>query len=244
MICEKKLERLFFTHLLDPYFSNSKTEFIIFHPARVPAHRLVLCAANEHFAEHFTKTTPEQQTTEIYFENVSQDILFMMIDFCYTGEIDVTNANVDTILAAAHEFQFFNLKQKCAEYCKTILRPKHCLWIWPLAEKYELNELSELAFQQALLHFLDIWQYESLKYLEIHQIRALLSHDLLNIESEEDVFNAVVEWIEFNLEERMPQIQDVLETVRVGLITNSVSKTIKTMLLLAVTFFIPINPCF
>lgn len=55
--------------------------------------------------------------------------------------------------------------------------------------------------------------------LPVNQLMDIISSDELNVRSEEQVFNAVMAWVKYNVTERRPFLGQVLEHVRLPLLS-------------------------
>lgn len=185
-----------------------------------------MSAASEYFAALFTNEMKEKYATDVLLKDVDGVTLLHLIAFCYTGEIKIIEDNVDGVLEAAHTFRLTPLVQQCSAYYEHNLNSSNCLWIWALAKLYSFSKLVHLASNMASDHFTDVVTGDEFKHMESELLLELLSNDRVNVDSEEDIFNALVVWMEFELTERMPHIQDLMKTVRVTHLSNAVCKFI------------------
>lgn len=62
----------------------------------------------------------ESEESEITINGVRGDILQLLADFCYSGQITVDNENVDEVVAAATLLQFNEVIEICAEQYLTL----------------------------------------------------------------------------------------------------------------------------
>lgn len=165
----------------------------------------------------------EKYQSEIELENLYGDILLNIIEFCYTGKIEINEENVDGLVAAADMLHFVNLKKKCTEYYHDHLDITNCLGIIALSEQYGLDELQTTAYKLAFDYFVEVTAAAEFEHLPFDNLLKLISSDDVNVDTEEDVFNAVIKWIEFDLKGRQIYVRDLIKAVRVGHIRNSVN---------------------
>lgn len=159
--------------------------------------------------------------------------LLSVIEFCYTGEIQINQSNVDNLLVAAQIFHFKQLEQKCSEY---YLTPANCLRYLKIAESdgYDFDTFKEMVKAYALDHFIEVVGCEEFHHIESQHLKELLSNDNLNVDSEEDVFEALAEWVEYDLSERESSFPELIRVIRVKQLRKSVS-----VFILLIRFFVP-----
>lgn len=102
----------------------------------------------------------------------------------------------------------------------TVLNSSNCLSLWALAKQYDFD--AGLARLLAFEHFLDVVSGNEFKYMEVELLSEFLSSNKVNVDSEEDVFRALVIWMEFDLLNRLPHVQRLIQTIRVGQLNRSV----------------------
>lgn len=71
-------------------------------------------------------------------------------------------------------------------------------------------------------YFRDVVTGDEFKQMDSDLLRELLSNDNVYVDSEVDIFNALVVWTEIDIAERMHYIQDLMQAVRVRLLKKSV----------------------
>lgn len=64
----------------------------------------------------FIANATEKTEKEIILSQISGDNLKQLIDFCYTGVIDINLENVYELLEAASQIQLTYIEMKCKEY--------------------------------------------------------------------------------------------------------------------------------
>lgn len=87
----------------------------IFH--RFPVHRIVMATSSEYFETLLAPHVVEGRKDEVIIEDIDGPTLKSIIDYCYTGCIDITEENVDSIFAAASKSEFTELVRRCRKFC-------------------------------------------------------------------------------------------------------------------------------
>lgn len=183
---------------------------------RILAHRVILCSANENFDEYFRIGAPDKHRNFFQIEGITEAALLSLIEFCYTGEIYINQHTVDDLLVAARIFRFKRLKQKCTEH---YLCPANCL--------LKLNNADDMLKKKmrsyALDHFMEVVNCEEFRQLDRQQLSDLLRNDNINVDSEEDVFEALADWCEHEISERKSMMPELIGMVRMNRLDKSVS---------------------
>ena len=85
------------------------------------------------------------------------------------------------------------------------------------ADTHSCRELLLIADRYTQQHFIDVKESEEFLFLPINQLIDIISNDELNMTSEEDVFNAVMQWISCDLQQSksdLPKVNIYLDEVQ------------------------------
>lgn len=83
---------------------------------RVSAHRIVLSASSAYFSAMFFGSLRESHQEEIKLGEVLGEPLQMLIQYCYTGTIELREDNVETLLATACLLQLTSVVSACCNF--------------------------------------------------------------------------------------------------------------------------------
>lgn len=179
----------------------------------------------------FTGELAESRQTEVTIRDIDEQAMELLIDFCYTSYILVEETNVQTLLPAACLLQLQEIQDVCCEFLKRQLDPSNCLGIRAFADTHSCRELLRIAdkftqhnFQEVSCSFndsglnifislflpLQVTESEEFLLLPVNQLIDIISSDELNVRSEEQVFNAVLAWVKYNVAERRGHLPQVL----------------------------------
>ena len=124
-------------------------------------HRAILAACSSYFEAMFSTGMLESREEKVLIQEMDSGVLSRLIDFAYTGDIDLTADNVLELLSASSRLQMDAVQNLCCEFLRVQLDPHNCLEIRGFAEQYGCCFLTEVE----LLSSLNIDSYYSVIYL-------------------------------------------------------------------------------
>lgn len=190
---------------------------------RVPVHRCVLFTASEFFENLLKSDMKEKHSEEITLGDVSGEVLKRFVDYWYTQQITITKSNVHDFLAAAHLFRCLDLVQLCENVYLEAIDATNAVSILEIAKRYNLNKCQQTA--QTFIHeqFFEFIENEEYLHFGAEKVAEYLgSQDIFN-NTEEDIFDAIIKWIEYDPVERTKDYASLMKTVRMSKIENAVS---------------------
>lgn len=160
---------------------------------------------------------------EVTLGEVTGDVLLSLVEYCYTGNIELNVDTVEALWITASFLQFSGIFSACSAFLSRHIKPTNCLRIAPLAEQHNCELLLKKAQEVALKHFRQVSRNEYFVQLTADDLGKMLASDNLHVRSERDVFNALVTWFKHDLETRQRDIPNLLEHIRWPLLHPTVS---------------------
>jgi len=140
----------------------------------------------------------------------------LLVDFAYTSHIIVEEANVQVLLPAACLLQMSEIQDVCCEFLKRQLDPTNCLGIRAFADTHSCQELLHFANKFTQDRFQEVIESEEFLLLPVNQLIDIISSDELNVKCEDQVYNAIMSWVKYNVAERRSHLAHVLQHVRLS----------------------------
>ncbi|XP_035460406.2 kelch-like protein 10 [Scophthalmus maximus] len=180
-----------------------------------PVHKMVLCHCSSYFRSLFERW----MTTDKVFNlsGLSPDTMQLIIEFAYTGSVNVTEDNVQDLLLVADMLNVMDLIQVCTDFLNEMLRPEKCIGIWRFAKVCPNSEMQCKAFCYITDHFEEVFLCEEFLELSVQDLTEFLGRDDLNVRKESNVFEAILRWIDHIPGEREEHIAVLLSKVRLAL---------------------------
>lgn len=190
-----------------------------------PCHRLIMAACSPYFREiFFTEDGKEvENTKEVVLEDVNPSVLDMVVQYLYSAEIDLTDDNVQDIIAVANRFQIPSVFTVCVNYLQKKLSLTNCLAIFRMGLVISCPRLAVAARNYIADRFELLHQNEEFLQLAAHELFAVIGGDSLNVEKEELVFEAVMAWVRHD-KERVKVLKDAFNCVRFRLLPEKYFK--------------------
>ena len=185
----------------------------------IQAHRVVLSSASDYFYAMFNNDLLESRKTHIEINDVEPHALSSLIDYIYSGHIELNEANIYAILSAANMLQLPKIVKLGCNYLLKYLNISNCVSTYRFADKYLFNELKEISKQYILDNFTSLTRTYDFNELSFQEIELVLSNEDLNITNEEFAFEALIKWINFDLETRLGFLSKLLAFIKLPLLS-------------------------
>jgi len=177
-------------------------------------HSIMLASASPVFKVMVTKEFKEFHSKVINLQDASSDMVELILDYIYTGEISITEDNVLDLFAVAHQFQLLPLVDTCKTYIKEQMDATNCYGVLKLSERFSHRELIEEAKTYLLQHFQEFSTTDDYLNLSGEELIAFLKHDEMNLDKEENIIDIMLQWIDYDYEKRTPSLHDLLQCAR------------------------------
>lgn len=192
---------------------------IVVENSRIPAHRLVLASYSPYFYSMFTSDMIEATRQEISIGNIDAKAAEKLIEFAYGGQIYLNKHNVQSLFTASDLLQIDTVKEACRNFIVKQMDASNCLGIRAFADTYSSEELIVSANHFINRSFAEVSHSDEFLSLSMKQVQELLLRDQLNVASEELIFEALIAWTRFRLEERKQYFSYLLKYVRLPLLS-------------------------
>ena len=192
----------------------------------VRCHRNVLAVASDYFKAMFRCGLKESTSTTVPL-TMELEILTSIVDYMYTGEIELTADNVESLVKACDLLQQDTLKDACENFMLKQVQPANCVGFYKFATLYRLDQLQQKARRVILFEFKTVAFMEEFKELSCTELIEFIKDDDVNVEYEDIVNEAVLDWVRHDLDNRKSSFEDILEHVRLPYCRSNYLRYIK-----------------
>ncbi|KAK3085378.1 hypothetical protein FSP39_002454 [Pinctada imbricata] len=183
-------------------------------------HKILLVACSDFFYDLFVENM--HQSREVDLSHVCGEVLGVIIQCMYTGKIYVTSESVEEIMTTASGLGFYIVLEACEEFLIERTNPRSCLRMVARAFKFRLRRLGDKALQLCAQYFPAVRRRPQFKELPVDQLLELIQRDDLDVESELEVFQSILDWLEHRQDERLLDAPQLMGAVRLPLLSPSV----------------------
>ncbi|XP_068676857.1 kelch-like protein 2 [Montipora foliosa] len=161
------------------------------------AHRNVLSAASPFFVKLLQTEMKEKEEGIVRFEEISEPILEKVLEFIYTGEVEIDDEqNAKDLIFAADYLLLVCLKTTAGRFLEHRSTNANCISTFHFAKKYQCEELENNSRKFILDNFTGVAESDEFLNLEANEVEGWISSDEIYIEAEEDIFAIIQKWIE------------------------------------------------
>lgn len=182
---------------------------------RIPIHRHILIAASKYFEALLGPSFYEGDHDEFTLYGVDGATLKMIVDFCYTGHISLTDENVGKILAIASSVQLDLLEAKCQQFYNNQLSVSNCV------QKFSSSIDLHPRALDVICESFNILDTRDIQILAPQSLEDVLRCDQIEA-PEELIFTRLMQWYQKAKAERKPHMPQLLKFIRLELISTKV----------------------
>ncbi|XP_078588997.1 kelch repeat and BTB domain-containing protein 8-like [Branchiostoma floridae x Branchiostoma japonicum] len=195
-----------------------------------PCHRAILASCSPYFRTMFTSGYAEAKQERISIQDVSGVAMATILDYAYTGRLQMEPDQVQAVMSAARLLQVDFVGRKTAEYMKDRLDVSNCVDVLMYADMMADCGLVEATKKYVASRFDQVTLHPSFVQLPLNHLQSLLDRDDLMTNSEDNVVQAALRWVDFNQEERLQHLSTLCKSLRQSLISTILRAEIENKL--------------
>lgn len=180
------------------------------------AHRSVLSAGSQYFRALFTTQLNVQENEDhlVELKEITSHALTEVLQYVFTGKAKLNSSNAKEVVVASDYLMIEGLKSRASLFLEESLSVGNCLALESFASQYNCESLKHAATSFSRKNFVAVAKSSDFLSLNEEKLFELLSDDKLNIPREEEVYNAAVRWIKYDLASRESSLPDLLKCLR------------------------------
>lgn len=163
-----------------------------------------------------------EKLAQFTVQNVGGSTLKIIIDYCYSGQINLTEDIIGAVMTVASQLQIVDLCQKCAAFSQTNLNTENCVEKMLRAVHFD----SQAGLSGKLFDFMrerfEAIPVAQMVRMDVKSFQALLSDEKLAA-SEAYVLDVMEKWVEHNEADRAKHVPALIKCIRLQYVPSQVS---------------------
>ena len=181
---------------------------------QLATHRCVLAASSQFFYTMFNSGMKESSQTLLKLHSVSFDSMSLILDYFYTREIVINDDNVLELLNTASFLLVTPVKKACIQILQRNFSTENCFSILQVAEQFGASDLAKRASNSIKENFFSAVNNEEFVSISKKSLIDFISSDEIQVEREEEVYQAVLKWVKYDEENRVSDLPELLSHLR------------------------------
>ncbi|KAJ5067119.1 pep-cterm sorting domain-containing protein [Anaeramoeba ignava] len=156
-------------------------------------HKSILSSRSQYFKSLFKSKMKEYQENKMILKDVSSSVLFSILNYFYSGKIEINLENAIQILIFSSKYLIDELIEICLNFIKNNLQFETIVDILKLSESMNLNQLLDFSYQFIFENFKEFIKTSFFLELEENHLNSILSNDEILI-NEFELFQSIIKW--------------------------------------------------
>lgn len=181
-------------------------------------HRAILAASSPFFDLLFSSSLYTIDPLQVEIHNIDKIIFTQILQYIYTGEIKLTDLNVEDLLIASTFLLMHSLTQYCEKFIIRFVDSSNCLGIMHLADRLCCMEILDYTLHYLTDNFMDICEFSEFLLLPLSDLIHIVRMEGLVVQNELQVLESCLKWYCFNKKARLKDMNYIFSHLKLPLI--------------------------
>lgn len=146
-------------------------------------------------------------------------MLQKLLLYVYLRKLEINEENVYSLLTTADYLSILGVLELCCKFLETSLTAKNAVGVLRFAREHFCHELSNNTWKFIMKNFTSISrESDELLTLPLNEFQEIINSDELNVKSEEIVWETILRWIDYKVDDRKQYVVALMKCVRLGLL--------------------------
>ena len=178
-----------------------------------PVHKCIFGIISSFFDKMFTVKMKEQRENQATIEGITPPVFEVILDFIYTGTIDLSMENVYSVIEATHFLDLPYIQELCISFLSAHITAENWSSILAYGKRYGYDDLVQKVNNSLAQKFDTMVTAGDLIELEIDELQYLLSLENKNVRSQEKLYQAIIDWLNIDIIGREKFVDQLMEFV-------------------------------
>ncbi|KAJ5080530.1 pep-cterm sorting domain-containing protein [Anaeramoeba ignava] len=156
-------------------------------------HKSILSSRSQYFKSLFKSKMKEYQENKMILKDVSSSILFPILNYFYSGKIEINLENAIQILIFSSKYLIDELIEISTNFIKNNLQFETIVDVLKLSESMNLNQLLDYSYQFIFENFEKFIKTSFFLELEENHLNSILLNNKISID-EFEIFQLIIKW--------------------------------------------------
>ncbi|XP_055375391.1 uncharacterized protein LOC129608092 [Condylostylus longicornis] len=189
---------------------------------KLRAHKIILCAASPYFNAMFTGSFVENNHSEVTLQDVDEEMVELLINYMYSGQLPFDSDNVDRVLLTAQFLQVDSAVHLCLTHIKEKTSVKNCLNLICFAGKHSLKNLCDALIEFIAKNFDKLFNSEDFCKINFLEFKRLFSDKRITSYPPDVILSTIARWVSHDYDVRIKHLDELLENLNPQHITREI----------------------
>ena len=180
----------------------------------IPANKMVLSRHSLFFEKMFRCEMKEKYESKVEIGSLNGKVVRSVIDYMYTGSIDIDDESALKLLEAADYLQLPDVKMFCFQYLESNITIDNWLYVLRAVVMYGGDDNKDGVYRYISMNFREIAQGDDFKALSFDYLKNCMSNLNRTKLLEALVFEALMNWIKYDIEARKNLLVDLIQLIK------------------------------
>ena len=176
-------------------------------------HRVILASCSPVLKAMMMSGMREASKQEVRLDSISPRILELLIDYMYTGEMDVPDEHLLAIVETCEYLELLELKERCLSKAVNVFKPSNIISWFKLADSLNAEELKTKCSKILSSSISDVAEQCEFLELSLDEVTSYVEHVEDKSSDPDDVLEATLAWIRHNPSDRLQCMEDLLKNI-------------------------------
>lgn len=183
-------------------------------------HKVLLAASSEYFRAMLRGYMKESKEDSVDLRGITAASLEMIVDFIYSGKMDLDLECLIDVLNAANHLQIQTALDLCSDYIISLLTFMNAESLVQIADTYSLNRVTDFYTEKLLTEFEEFSLSSAFLSLTSAHLVTYMSNDCLKVRSEATLLDIMMRWVNHD-ETRVEFLPQIIKCVRFALMSKA-----------------------
>ena len=174
-------------------------------------HRVILASCSPVLKAMMMSGMAEDSKQEMKVDNISPSILLSLLDYMYTGHVNIPNEDLLATVEACDYLEILELKEYCLSKSANFIAPTNVISWSKLAENMNIDELKIRCSEILSFSMSDVSKSAEFLELNLAEVSSCVAEAEELEAYSDDLLEATMDWVSHKPNQRLDSMEDLLK---------------------------------